>query len=159
MSVTRTVVAAGALFALVAGCQKPSPAPAPAAADSAQAARRPASGDDRYHAAIALVGACKAGQTCSAEVTLEPVGELHVNGEYPFKFKVAEPLPANVKFPKVEIGRADGTFAPKRAAMKLAFVPERAGDVRLAGVLSLSVCSDANCFMDKAPLETVAKVE
>lgn len=138
-------------------CKKPAPAPAPQ--PGAEVSARPSAQSNRYRAAIALAGACRHGESCTAEVSLEPRSDLHVNPEYPIKFKLSEPLPPGVRFAKTELARADGSIAPSRAVLRLGFVPEAAGDVPIAGVLSLSVCSDANCFIDKAPLSAVAKVE
>ncbi len=35
----------------------------------------------------------------------------------------------------------------------------KSGKVTIAGTLSLSVCSDANCIMDKVPLELAVDVK
>jgi hypothetical protein len=46
-----------------------------------------------------------------------------------------------------------------KVTLKVPFVPASAGDKKVAGTLSLSVCSAANCLMDKQQLDLTVKVE
>lgn len=162
---SRIIAAAGLLVTagLAVACSKQSEAaPATAKIDSAEPHAGP-QGDSvdqpNYTAKIALAGPCKAGDTCKAEVTLETKGEYHINDEYPYKFKLAEPPPAGLEFPKPVVGRDQGRFEEKKAVLEVPFVAKSAGDAKLGGTFSLSVCSAANCVMDKRSLETIAKVE
>ena len=47
----------------------------------------------------------------------------------------------------------------RKVVLKVPFISEASGDKRVGGTLSLSVCSAANCLMDKQPLEVTVKVE
>ena len=47
----------------------------------------------------------------------------------------------------------------RKVVLKVPFIAESVGDKKVAGTLSLSVCSAANCLMDKQPLEVTVKVE
>jgi DsbC/DsbD-like thiol-disulfide interchange protein len=64
-----------------------------------------------------------------------------------------------VTYPKPILQRADGTFEEKKGSFKVPFTAAKAGPVTIAGTLSLSVCSDANCIMDKVPLEVAVDVK
>ena len=62
-------------------------------------------------------------------------------------------------FPKPILQRADGSFEEKKGYFKVPFTAAKAGKVTLGGTLYLSVCSDANCIMDKVPLEVAVDVK
>jgi hypothetical protein len=141
---------AGAESNLTAAMKEPAPA-APAAS--------PTLDNANYHAALRPSAGCKHGETCSVEVFLETKGEYHINDKYPYKFKVDEPAPPGLKFPKPVVGKDEATVEEKKLSLKVPFVAESAGDKRVAGVFSLSVCSAANCLMDKQPLEVTVKVD
>jgi hypothetical protein len=159
---------------LGAGCGKVSEA-APSAANAQNAPASPnlvvnapaqpallgaASFDNaNYSAKIASAGPCKKDQTCSAEVVVEAKGEYHINDKYPYRFKLEDPPPAGLKYPKAVIGKEDGTMDEHKVTLKVPFVPASAGDKKVAGTLSLSVCSAANCLMDKQQLDLTVKVE
>jgi hypothetical protein len=98
-------------------------------------------------------GAYKAGQEGAVEITITPKREYKINDKYPLKLKLAEPPDGSVKFTKAILKREDGVFEPKKGTLKVPFVAARTGKARINGVLSLSVCSDANCIMDKVELE------
>jgi hypothetical protein len=49
--------------------------------------------------------------------------------------------------------REDGDVSDKGATFKVPFVAARAGKAIVAGTFSFSVCSDANCLMEKVELE------
>jgi hypothetical protein len=145
-----------------AGCGKVSEA-APNAQSSPNAAQPgpgAASFDNaNYSAKIASVGPCKKDQTCSAEVVVVAKGEYHINDKYPYRFKLEDPPPAGLKYPKAVIGKEDGTMDERKVTLKVPFVPSSAGDKKVAGTLSLSVCSAANCLMDKQQLDLTVKVD
>ena len=112
-----------------------------------------------YSAKIASAGPCKKDQTCSAEIVVQAKGEYHINDKYPYRFKLEDPPPAGLKYPKPVIGKEDGTMDEHKVTLKVPFVPASAGDKKVAGTLSLSVCSAANCLMDKQQLDLSVKVE
>jgi hypothetical protein len=149
------LVALGALaFALSTGCGKSEAATsrgsAPEAANVAAGAKAET---DNYIAEIKAAGDYKAGAEGTVEVTLSTKGDYHINKQYPYKFKATDPAPDGITFPKPVLARADGTFEEKRGSFKVPFVVAKAGRATVSGTLYLSVCSDANCMMDKVPLE------
>ena len=162
-----TRIALPGLLALAAiasaGCS-PSEAATPAgaaveAAAPAPAAAGPKVDTDTYTIEMKASGKSKAGQESLVEVTLVPKGEYHINEKYPIKFKVADPAAAGVKYPKPLLKREDGTIDLKKGLFKVPFVADKAGKASVSGVLYLSVCSDANCIMDKQELAASVDVE
>ena len=107
----------------------------------------------------AKAGPAKAGQESSIEINLTTKGDYHINKQYPYKFKLTEPLPDGVTFPKPTLMRADGAFEEKRASFKVPFVAAKAGKATVAGTLSFSVCSEANCIMDKQNIDVDVDVK
>ena len=112
-----------------------------------------------YSAKIESAGPCKKDQTCAASVIVVAKGEYHINDKYPYRFKLEDPPPAGLKYPKAVIGKEDGTMDERKVTLKVPFVPASAGDKKVAGTLSLSVCSAANCLMDKQQLDLTVKVD
>ena len=49
--------------------------------------------------------------------------------------------------------REDGKFEEKKGTLPVAFTVAKAGKVKIGGTFSFSVCSDANCVMDKVDVE------
>jgi hypothetical protein len=150
-------------LAAAAGCGKVSEA-APGAAPkegppSAATPAVPSMENANYRAQIRPSGACKKDQTCTVEVLVEAKGEYHINDKYPYKFKLDDPPPAGMRYPKPVVSKEDGTMDEHKVVLKVPFVSESTGDKKVSGTLSLSVCSAANCLMDKQPLEVTVKVE
>ena len=151
---------------LLSSCSKVSEAKAGAESNLTAAMKEPASSvasptldNANYRVALRPSAGCKHGETCTVEVALETKGEYHINDKYPYKFKVDEPAPPGLKFPKPVVGKDDAVVEEKKLVLKVPFVAESAGDKRVAGVFSLSVCSAANCLMDKQALEVTVKVD
>jgi hypothetical protein len=143
------------------GCSKVSEASTEqgkAAAPSVGPAR--SSLDNANYRAEMKSGPCKKDATCTAEVLVEAKGEYHINDKYPYRFKLEDPPPQGLKYPKPVVNKDDGgTMDQRKVVLKVPFVSETSGDKKVAGTLSLSVCSAANCLMDKQPLEVTVKVE
>ena len=136
-----------------------------AAAEPAGSAGRPAAHalgatheTDNYKVSIEAAGPCKAGVECKVNVVLTTKGDYHINKQYPYKFTCQDPAADGVSYPKAVVRRDDGTFEERRAVLPVAFVAAKAGTANVGGVLSLSVCTDANCMMDKAPVEIAVSV-
>jgi hypothetical protein len=167
------VVMMGAVGMAAASCGKVSEAApsagtaqtTPASPNAANAAAQPAAvgaasfDNANYSAKIASAGPCKKDQTCAAEIVVQAKGEYHINDKYPYRFKLEDPPPAGLKYPKPVIGKEDGTMDEHKVTLKVPFVPSSAGDKKVAGSLSLSVCSAANCLMDKQQLDLTVKVD
>ncbi len=152
-----------ALSAAALACGKTSEA-APAAERATPVAAAPAPAVElvetpNYVARIVVAGACKKGEACVAQVVVEAKGDYHVNDKYPYKFKPDEPAPEGVKYDKALVTRDDAKIEAKRATLPLSFKSERSGEVTVGGQLSLSVCSEANCLMDKVALDAKVKVQ
>lgn len=111
-----------------------------------------------YIAEIVGTGAYKAGTEGTVQVTVVPKGEYHINAQYPYKFKANAPSDG-LTYPKPTLQRADGKFEEKRGTFIVPFVAAKAGKVSVGGTFNLSVCSAANCIMDKVPLEVVVDVK
>jgi hypothetical protein len=136
-----------------------SPTPPNAAAGSLVAPAAASFDNANYSAKIQSAGPCKKDQTCAAEIVVLAKGEYHINDKYPYRFKLEDPPPAGIKYPKPVIGKEDGTMDEHKVTLKVPFVPASAGDKKVAGTLSLSVCSAANCLMDKQLLDLTVKVD
>ncbi|MFO0757023.1 MAG: hypothetical protein U0359_11055 [Byssovorax sp.] len=160
-SSTFSFVALAALgFAVSLGCGKSEAAQdrgaKPEAAPVAAGAKAET---DNYVAEMKASGSYAAGKEGTVEVTLKTKGDYHINKQYPYKFKIAEPAPDGVTFPKPMLKREDGTFEEKTGSFKLPFTVAKAGRAKIAGTFSISVCSDANCVMDKVALEVDVDVK
>jgi hypothetical protein len=135
----------------------------PLAADGSRehAARPPRSSKAdaaNYTAEITGSGAYKAGAEGTVTVTVTAKGEYHINPQYPYKFKTNSPSDG-VAYPKPTLQRSDGKFEETRGSFQIPFVAAKAGKVSVGGVLNLSVCSAANCIVDKVPLDVVVDVK
>lgn len=149
-----------AAFAAASGCSKSEAAPARrSTSESAPVVAAPRAETENYVAEIKANGAYKAGAEGAVEVTLAVKGAYHTNAQYPYKFKLNDPAPEGVTFPKPTLQRADGTFEEKKGSFKVPFNAAKPGKYTIAGTLSLSVCSEANCIMDKVPLEVSVDVK
>lgn len=150
-----SLVALGTLaFAIALGCGKSEAAQnrgtSPEAASAVAAG--PKAETENYVVEMKPTGTYKAGAEGTVEVTLSTKGEYHVNKQYPYKFKAADPAPEGVSFPKPVLTRDDGKFDEKSGSFKVPFVAAKSGRAPIKGVFFLSVCSDANCVMDKVEL-------
>lgn len=105
---------------------------------------------ENYVAYLRPVGEYKKDAEGVIEVVLETKGDFHTNEQYPYKFVPKES--EGVKFSKEKFGRDDGSFEATKAVIKVAFTPNKSGQVSVGGKFSLSVCSDKNCLMDKKDL-------
>jgi hypothetical protein len=144
------------------GCSKVSQASTEgdkAQAQPASAPGRPSLDNANYRAEMKADGPCKKDSTCTAEVLVEAKGEYHINDKYPYRFKLEDPPPQGIKYPKPVVGKEDGTMDERKVVLKVPFVSETSGAKKVSGTLSLSVCSAANCLMDKQPLEVTVKVD
>ena len=114
---------------------------------------------EQYVAEIKLEGAYKAGAAGTVVVTLTSRGGYHTNSEYPYKFQLADPPPEGVSYPKPVLQRVDGIFEEHRATFRAPFVASRSGLAKIGGKLFMSLCSEANCIIDRVPLEVDVDVK
>lgn len=141
-------------FAISLGCGKSEAAPnKSAAAESVSVVGANRAETENYIAEIKASGEYKAGAEGVVEVTLTTKGDYHINKQYPYKFKAADPAPEGVTYPKPVLTRDSGTFDEKKGSFKVPFTVAKAGKATIGGTFYLSVCSDANCIMDKVALD------
>lgn len=158
-----TLALAIAGTALVLACNKSEAAPAPPREASEPAQAAPAAGpkqeSETFIASIAPSGDCVVNKECKVTVELVSKGAYKINDQYPTKWKVADPAAEGVSYPKPLLKKEDGKFEKTKGSFEVPFVAAKSGKAKVAGVLSLSVCSDANCIMEKAPLEIEVAVK
>ncbi len=153
----------GLTFALASGCGQSEAATQRGATSETAAPAAPGKGPkidaDSYSVEMKVKGPVAAGKEGTVEIELVPKGAYHINNQYPYKFKLAEPAPEGVTFPKPVLKREDGKFEEKKGSFSVPFVASKAGKTKVAGTLSMSVCSDANCLMEKVDLEVDVDVK
>jgi hypothetical protein len=149
-----------AFLSTVGGCSRSEAAPSPR--HEARAALLPAANASyetaNYKVRLEPVGTFKKDEQGVVNVVLETKGEYHINDKYPYKFAVQDPAPEGISYPKKVVRREDGKFETRKAVLPVPFVPGKTGDLPVGGTFSLSVCTDANCLMDKQSLEITVKV-
>jgi hypothetical protein len=111
-----------------------------------------------YTAEMVATGGYKAGAEGTVQVTVVAKGDYHINPQYPYKFKANAPG-AGLTYPKPLLQRADGKFEETRGTFQVPFVAAKAGKATVGGTLNLSVCSAANCVVDKVPLDVSVDVK
>jgi hypothetical protein len=119
----------------------------------------PGASNANYATSLEILGSCHSGTPCTMRALVVAKGDYHINDKYPYKFMAQDPPQRGVAYPKPIVGRDEGVFEDKKAVLAVPFVADGAGVRSVGGTLSLSVCSKANCLMDKQSLETTVKVE
>jgi hypothetical protein len=112
-----------------------------------------------YTLELKAAGPYKKGVEGTVELVLTPKAKFHVNPDYPAKFKLVDPAPAGVAFPKKVLTKADGKFEEAKGTLKIPFVAANAGKATISGVFHFSVCSDTNCYMEKAEIDVDVTVK
>ncbi|MFT3764106.1 MAG: hypothetical protein QM820_01080 [Minicystis sp.] len=153
------LVLGGAAFVAASGCSKSEAATSRSTThESVPVVGGAKAETDNYVAEIKAGSGYKAGAEGAVEVTLATKGAYHTNAQYPYKFKLND-APDGLSYPKPTLQRADGAFEEKKGTFKVPFNAAKPGKYTIAGVFSLSVCSEANCIMDKVPLEVSVEVK
>ncbi|WP_437311598.1 hypothetical protein [Sorangium sp. So ce388] len=161
LSAAMCLIALSVIAVLGSGCNQSEAATSRAAEAPAAA---PQGGKSKVEDAVYTLemkptGTYKAGQEGLVEVSLLSKGDYHINDKYPIKFKVAEAAAEGVSYPKPLLKREDGSFEENKGLLKVPFVAAKKGKTKVAGVLSFSICSAANCLMQKQELEAVIDVQ
>jgi hypothetical protein len=155
-----TVVGAGLAFVLASGCSRSEAAPNPARDEAPSSVGAKAKYEtDQYVVEIKPAAGAKAGKEASFDVTIASKGGYHMNDKYPTKFTPVDPAPADVKWSKAVLKKEDGKFDDKKGSFAVGFTAAKAAKYKLGGKLSFSVCSDANCIMEKLDLEVDVEVK
>lgn len=110
--------------------------------------------NDTYVVALRAPSSCKAGRECTASISLRAKGAYRINDEVAIRFKAPTTPPEGVSYTKSVVKRADGTFGTKEGTLPVGFTIANAGKAEISGTFSFSVCTDANCVMDKVELHT-----
>lgn len=113
---------------------------------------------EAFTAEMSAAAQYSAGKEGTVTVTVTANGDFKINQQFPFRLKLADP-PEGVSYPKAVLKRDDATFAEKVATFKVGFVPQKAGKYTLAGTVSLSVCDEKKCVMEKVPLDVEVTVQ
>lgn len=165
---------AGVAFAVASGCSKSEAATSRGTtSESAAVAASPKADTENFAVEIkASKSPYAAGSEGKVDLVLATKGGYHMNDQYPYKFKVADPPAEGVSYPKAIVAKSDFSFTEENknnpankdhkadtAKVQIPFVAAKAGKATVAGTLYLSVCSDANCVMDKVPLELAVDVK
>ncbi len=125
----------------------------------AAASDGPSYENDNYKVRLERVGTYKKGENGLVKVIIETKGAYHINKQYPYKFATQNPPADGVTYPKSIVPRTEGTFEDRRGELPVAFVASKNGEVKVGGTFSLSVCTDANCLMDKRVLDITLKID
>jgi len=100
----------------------------------------------------------KAGEKASFNVTLQPKTGFHINGQFPIRFKANTP-PEGVTYDKPLLKREDGKFTDTDGSFQVDFTAAKAGTYTVGGTISLSVCNEKTCTMEKVALEAAIEVK
>lgn len=142
----------------VSACKNSEAAPStqhkPSAVAEGSSGKSSAEGES-YTVSLAKPGTQAANKEGTAEIILSAKPGFHVNAEFPIKFTPGGGDGVDAK----PVGKDAATVTPEKATIKVPFTPTRAGQVKLAGKLSFSVCSDKNCLMEKVDLEVTVDVK
>lgn len=155
------VLAVGALVSVACGKSEAAAAPARERAqqvkDGDGAAAQQRVETESYVLEIKAPGPYAVGADSTFDVVLTAKTDFHINDQYPYKFTPKD-NGNNVTY-KGPVGRPDGPVDAHQITIKVPFSATAAGAITVGGRLSLSVCSDKNCLMDKQNLEvaTTAK--
>ena len=154
------VALSGLTFVLASGCGRSEAATQRGDETNAAAvAKGPKAESDTYAVEMKTTGPYAAGKEGTLEISIVPKGAYHMNEQYPYKFKLVDPAPEGVTYPKPVLKREDGTFDEKKGSFKVPFVASKTGKAKIGGTLSMSVCSAANCVMEKLELEVDVDVK
>jgi len=153
----------------VAVVEKPETAAPPTQADGEQVPEPQSGKEEAPVAAAARVeepsfslalepkGPYQAGQRAELALVLEAKADYKVNDKYPFKFKLKPS--EGVTYPSDVVKQDAMKVEPKRGVMTVSFTPQSAGDKRIAGQFSFSVCTEERCLIEKRDLDLTIQVK
>lgn len=113
-------------------------------------------GGPSYSAYMGGAKSYKAGKPGALFVVVNALDGYHVNPTYKYKMKMDAP-PSGVSFASETV--TDASKSEKSATLSIPFTPSAPGSYTMTGTCSLSVCTDANCVVDKVGLSVTVKVE
>jgi hypothetical protein len=113
---------------------------------------------DAYGVDMTAQASYAPGKEGTVDVVITAKGEYKINPQFPFRLKLAEP-PEGVAYPKPVLKKDDGTFSEKQGSFKVPFVAQKAGTYTVSCTVSLSVCNDKKCLMEKVPVDVTVTVK
>jgi hypothetical protein len=139
---------AGLGLATTSGQSEAAPSPTKSAARIAASK----ADKDQYTVELKTTGSCRAGSACTAQISLRSKGAYHINDKFPIKFKFGS-APSGVSYAKPIVRREEGKFGATEGTLPVGFTIASAGRAKIGGTFSFSVCTDANCLMEKVDLD------
>ncbi|MCK6586415.1 MAG: hypothetical protein L6Q76_02415 [Polyangiaceae bacterium] len=142
---------------------KPSETAAPAPTSAAGDARvaevtSPKVGESNFSVWMQSAKSHKVGQPGVVEVVLIPKNGFKCNENYPYKIKLNDP-PAGISFPQSVVRKEGLSYSPQRSVLRVPFTPTAAGEARISGKFSFSVCTSDQCLIDARDLAITVKAE
>ncbi|MFO0617770.1 MAG: hypothetical protein U0414_34580 [Polyangiaceae bacterium] len=130
-----------------------------AAAEPSRAGRDVAEStkDAEGYSAALVVGKYKAGEKGAFTVTLKPKDGFHINAQFPARFKAT--AVEGITYDKAVLKREDGKFTETAGTFTVELTAAKPGNYTVGGTLSLSVCNEKNCLMEKVPLDATITVD
>ncbi|HTJ81467.1 MAG TPA: hypothetical protein VL400_07070 [Polyangiaceae bacterium] len=113
---------------------------------------------DNYTAEMKPEGNYTVGKEGTVEVVVTARGDYHLNPQFPIKFTVGAAADG-LAFPKVVLKRDDGKFDEHGGSFHVPFTAARAGKFSVSGTMSISVCNEKRCLMEKVPLDLEVTVQ
>ena len=114
--------------------------------------------EDHYTAEIRPEGRYTVSKEGTVEVVVTAKGDFHLDPQFPIKFKVDKPSDG-ITIPKDVLRREDGKFDERGGSFHVPFTAGRAGTFLIGGTVSLSVCNEKRCVMEKVPLDLEVTVQ
>lgn len=152
LSVRRYLPPVAGALALAAALAGSAVAGAPSAADTAAAL-----GAKPYSIVVSKVAA-KAGQPATAQVTIRPGPDHHLNLDFPLMLKLT--LPAGVTAPKSTLTRPDAkVWTEKEGQLDVVLVSSAVGPKTVQGELKFAVCTATTCEPQKSPVTIELNVQ
>jgi hypothetical protein len=138
-----------AASAIAMGCAKDSSASTAKESPShEQAAPDSVQQNDPFKITTATVGDCKAGAECVVTVTIDAIGEYHVNETYPFKLTAtAEGAPVEFHGSAGNVFTG-GDFVRKgktSGVLTVKFKPSAKGQLKISGPYKICICTEKIC--------------
>jgi hypothetical protein len=134
-------------------------APSSAAGDARLAeVTSPKVGESNFSVWMQSAKSHKVGQPGVVEVVLVPKNGFKCNDAYPYKIKLNDP-PAGISYPQPVVRKEGMSVSPQRSVMRVPFTPTAAGEARISGKFSFSVCTSDQCLIDARDLAITVKAE
>lgn len=112
--------------------------------------------DETFNVRIVPAQQFEAGEEGFVQVVLEPKAPYKCNAEYPYKFKLDSA--EGVKLSTDLVKRDAMSVSDEQTQFKVAITPS-AGEHRVSGTFSFSVCTEENCLIERRKLALGVKAK